>query len=50
MLGHLSKESNFPDLAYRTVLEKLQLNNYTENSVNLCVANRLEPSKLIKIS
>ena len=50
MLGHLSKESNFPDLAYKTVVEELQLHNYSENTISLCFANRLEPSKLIRIS
>ena len=50
MLGHLSKESNFPDLAYKTVLEELQSNNYTENSIQLEVASRLCPSKLIEIA
>lgn len=50
MLGHLSKESNFPDLAYRTILEELQLNNYNENSINLYVAGRIAPSELIRIS
>lgn len=50
MLGHLSKESNFPDLAYQTVLEELSLNHYNENSIKLSVASRLEPSELIRIS
>lgn len=50
MLGHLSKESNFPDLAYKTVIEELQSNNYNENTINLRVANRLQPSELIRIS
>lgn len=50
MLGHLSKESNFPDLAYRTVLDTLEANNYNENSVQLSIADRLHPSRIIKIS
>ena len=50
MLGHLSKESNFPDLAYKTVVEELELNHYTERSVELAVASSNEPSKLIRIS
>ena len=40
MLGHLSKENNFPELAYKTVLEELEFNNYNEDAINLQVANR----------
>lgn len=50
MLGHLSKENNFPDLAYKTVVENLVSNNYTENSISLSVASRNEPSKIIDIA
>ena len=49
MLGHLSKESNFPELAYKTVVEDLISNNYDENSLNLYVAKRDEQSKIINI-
>ncbi len=49
MLGHLSKESNFPELAYKTVIEELISSNYNENSLNLCVANRDINSKQIII-
>ena len=49
MLGHLSKENNFPELAYRTVLEEMNFKNYDENSINLAVASRLEPSSLIEV-
>ena len=49
MLGHLSKESNFPELAYQTVVDELISNNYDENSLSLSVANRDIHSKLIKI-
>lgn len=49
MLGHLSKETNFPELAYHTVLNELQSNNITENDLSLCVASRFEPSKIINI-
>ena len=38
MLGHLSKESNFPELAYQTVLDELIRNDYNENSLSLGVA------------
>ena len=50
MLGHLSKENNFPELAYKTVLSELNINNFNENSINLCVANRDKPSEIIKVS
>ena len=49
MLGHLSKESNFPELAYKTVVEDLISNNYDENSLNLYVAKKDEQSKIINI-
>ena len=41
MLGHLSKESNFPELAYKTVIDEIISNsNYNENSLKLSVASR----------
>lgn len=49
MLGHLSKESNFPELAYQTVLDELISNNYTENTIKLSVASRDSHSKIINI-
>ncbi len=49
MLGHLSKESNFPALAYQTVLDELIANNYDENSLSLSVASRDVHSKLIEL-
>lgn len=49
MLGHLSKENNFPELAKQTVLEELVSNNFSENSVNLYVASRTEPSSLLEV-
>ena len=49
MLGHLSKESNFPELAYQTVIDELIQNNYDENSIKLSVASRDLHSKLIDI-
>lgn len=40
-LGHLSKESNFPELAYKTVIDEIISNsNYNENSLKLNVASR----------
>lgn len=49
MLGHLSKENNFPELAHQTVLDELISNNYTKNSVNLYVASRFEPSVFLDV-
>ena len=49
MLGHLSKESNFPELAYQTVIDELISNHYDENSLQLAVASRDIHSKLITI-
>lgn len=49
MLGHLSKESNFPELAYQTVLDELIRNDYNENSLSLGVASRDKHSKLIEL-
>ena len=49
MLGHLSKESNFPELAYQTVVDELIANNYNENNLNLSVASRDTHSQIIKI-
>ena len=50
MLGHLSKENNFPELAYQTVVEELQSSNVDINELRLSVASRNNPSKIIKIS
>ncbi len=50
LLGHLSKESNFPELAYKTILEELNVNNYNESDIKLGVASRNSPSSIIKVS
>lgn len=49
MLGHLSKENNFPELAYKTVVEELIENNVAENSLHLSVASRFEVSPIIDV-
>ena len=49
MLGHLSKNSNFPELAYKTVVEELISSNYDENSLRLSVASRDSYSDIINI-
>lgn len=50
MLGHLSKESNFPELAYQTVMDELICNQFFDkDSISLNVASRDNHSKLIHI-
>ena len=44
MLGHLSKENNFPELAYKTVVDELISNNYNENALSISVAKRSDLS------
>lgn len=48
MLGHLSKENNFPELAYKTVMEEILYSN-SDKSINLSVATRFNPSPIIDI-
>lgn len=50
VLGHLSQENNFPELAYNTVSYELEKNDVW-NSLNteLLVAHRKEPTKLLTI-
>ena len=49
MLGHLSRQSNFPELAYKTVVDELISNNYNEDCISLSVASRDNHSKIITI-
>lgn len=49
ILGHLSKESNFPELAYQTVIDELICNGTNLDNFNLSVASRYYPGKLIHI-
>ncbi|MCI8362204.1 MAG: MBL fold metallo-hydrolase [Clostridia bacterium] len=49
MLGHLSKENNFPELAYKTVVEHLIENNINNSSFRLSVADRYNVSPIIDI-
>lgn len=45
MIGHLSNENNFPELAYKSVLEQIDDNK----KLNLEVASRFEPSKFFDV-
>lgn len=49
ILGHLSKESNFPELAYKTVVDEIISNNFNENTLKLSVANRDIPGNIINL-
>lgn len=51
MLGHLSKENNYPDLAYETVRLEVTLgdNPYTAEDFPIYVAKRDEPSPIIRV-
>lgn len=50
MLGHLSKESNFPELAYQTVFDELlESSSANLSSFRLSVASRENHSELIHI-
>lgn len=49
MLGHLSKENNFPELAYKTVMDELIENKYNENNISINIASRFNPSPIIDL-
>ena len=49
MLGHLSKESNFPELAYQTVVDEIIRAGTDVSKLNLSVASRDKVGKLIHI-
>lgn len=49
MLGHLSKENNFPELAYKTVVEEIISNHHDESDIRIQVAKRDGPSDVIDI-
>lgn len=49
MLGHLSKENNFPELAYQTTIEGLMRENVDLDDIKLSVADRDKPNNIINI-
>ncbi len=50
LLGHLSKENNFPDLAYRSVEYELeQIDGWKDLDITLSVADRSTPTHIITI-
>lgn len=50
MLGHLSKENNFPELAYKTIVDELLEDKHDISYLDISVATRVKPSKIIEIS
>ena len=51
VLGHLSRENNFPQLAYRTVLDELEkTETWGTLDTRLMVASMDEPTELLKIN
>lgn len=49
MLGHLSNNTNFPELAYKTVMDEI-INSKINNNLTLTVASRLKPNDMIEIA
>lgn len=49
VLGHLSKENNFPELAYKTVVEELINNSINENDMHISVATRYKSTPLFNL-
>lgn len=45
VLGHLSKENNFPELAYKSVVEQIKQNE----KLHIEVASRFEPSSFFEV-
>ncbi|MCR5704474.1 MAG: MBL fold metallo-hydrolase [Eubacterium sp.] len=50
ILGHLSKENNYPDLAFCAVRNEINFadNEYSAEMLNIKVAKRMEPSCLVE--
>ena len=49
MLGHLSKENNFPELAYQTTVNELIQSNVDMDNLLLTVADRDRVNNIIEI-
>lgn len=50
LLIHLSRENNFPDLAYKTVTEELEKLNFNNSQISLEIAPHDFPSKFLSIN
>lgn len=49
MLGHLSEQNNFPELAYQTVMSNMISKNVNIDKLKLEVADRYKPNKIIDV-
>ncbi len=49
MLGHLSEQNNFPELAYQTVMSNIISNNVDTDKLRIQVADRYKPNDLIEL-
>lgn len=49
MLGHLSENNNFPELAYQTVMDSIISKNADISKLKLQVADRYKPNKVVEI-
>ncbi len=49
MLGHLSKENNFPELAYQTVVNELISANKDSSKIKISIADRLKASSIVNV-
>lgn len=49
MLGHLSEQNNFPELAYQTVMSNIISKNINIDKLKLEVADRYKPNKFIDV-
>ena len=49
MLGHLSKENNFPELGYQTTVNELIQSNVDMDNLSLTVADRDRVNNIIEI-
>lgn len=49
MLGHLSEQNNFPELAYQTVMSNIISKNINIDNLKLEVADRYKPNKIIDV-
>lgn len=50
MLGHLSQQNNFPELAYKTVMESIIYRKLDSDNLKLAVASRDKPNNFIEIA
>lgn len=49
MLGHLSEQNNFPELAYQTVMASIISKNVDVDKLKLQIADRYKPNNMIEI-